>query len=262
MQPHYALITGASSGIGLELAHVYAEHGFNLVLVARDQDRLYKVAKTLTREYGQQVEAIAMDLTDQKSVDQLLKQVQREKIVIDTLINNAGFGLFDPAIQADFTIERNMVELNVLTVTRLSKHFAKEMAERGSGAIMNVASTASFYPGVNMSVYYATKAYILSYSLALAEELVGSGVHVMALCPGPTKSNFAQKAHAGRTRLFGRPMDARIVARAAYRGMKFRRRVVVVGLRNKLAVFLRRFLPHGLAARFVRKASQLHNTHK
>lgn len=256
MRPNFALITGASSGIGLELAHVYASRGYNLVIVARDQDKLYKVAKTLTREYGQQVEAITLDLTAPKAIDTLMRHLHKEKIQIDTLINNAGFGLFGAAIDTDFKVERDIVELNVLAVTELCKRFGALMAERGQGGIMNVASTASFFPGVNMSVYYATKAYVLSYSLALAEELSLYGVHVMALCPGPTRSNFAQTAHASKTRLFGRPIDARAVARAGYRGMKYRRRVVVVGLRNKLAVYLRRLIPDYLAARVVRKAVQ------
>ncbi len=257
MSPKYALITGASSGIGFELAHVYASRGFNLVLVARDQAKLHAVSKALAREYGQQVEAIALDLTKPGALNQITKQLQKDSIEIEVLINNAGFGLFGSALETDLETERNMIELNIVALTALTKHFARAMVERGHGGIMNVASTASFFPGVNMSVYYATKAYVLSYSLALAEELAQADVHVMALCPGPTKSNFAATAHAGKTRLFGRPMDARKVAEVGYRGMKYRRRVVVVGLHNKLAVYVRRILPDWLAAQAVRRASRL-----
>ncbi|MEI7819165.1 MAG: SDR family oxidoreductase [bacterium] len=256
MTPKTALITGASSGIGLELAHEFASHGYNLVLVAREQEKLHKVAKTLSREYGQQVEAITLDLTEVQSFDQLTQQLKAQKIQIDVLINNAGFGLFGSAIETDYSIERNMIELNIVALTRLTKYFATKMSERGSGSIINVASTASFFPGVYMSVYYATKAYVLSYSLALAEELASSGVHVMALCPGPTKSGFSSRAHATRTKLFGNPMKARVVAKLAYRGMKSKRRIVVTGAKNKASVFLSRLVPRGLAARLVRGASQ------
>ena len=262
MEPKYALITGASSGIGLELAHVYAARGFNLVLVSRDEDKLHKVAKTLAREYGQQVEAIAIDLTLSHAVDKITNQLRKDKISIEVLINNAGYGLFGPATETDFATERNMIDLNIVALTNLTKHFAREMTQRGHGGIMNVASTASFFPGVNMSVYYATKAYVLSYSLALAEELAQANVHVMALCPGPTKSNFATTAHASKTRLFGRPMDARKVAEVGYRGMKYRRRVVVVGLRNKLAVYARRLIPDWLAAQSVRKAIKIRKPYR
>jgi len=255
MKPKVALITGASSGIGLELAHVYAHHGYNLVLVARDVEKLQRVSKTLAREYGQAVEAITLDLTDQGSVQKLLASLKKSGTTVDVLINNAGFGLFGLAVETDSKVERNMIELNIIVLTELSKHFAKAMAKRGSGTIMNVASTASFFPGVYMSVYYATKAYVLSYSQALAEELADSGVHVMALCPGPTKTGFSGRAHLGGSGLFRGAMPARAVAQKAYAGMKRRKRIVIVGLPNQASVLLTRFLPRNLVTRLVRQAS-------
>ncbi len=256
MKPPTTLITGASSGIGLELAHVFASHGENLVLVAREPEKLEKLARTLSKQYGQRVEAIGIDLTRPGAVDDLLKILRSEKLHIETLVNNAGFGEFGPAIETDWKVEANMIELNITVLTRLSKHFAKDMAKRGAGNILNVASTASFYPGVFMSVYYATKAYVLSYSLALAEELAPHVVHVMALSPEPTRTGFAARAHANRTRLFGHPMAARTVAEQAYKGLKRRRRVLVVGSRNKAGVFLSRFIPRRMSARIVREASE------
>ncbi|MBP9827519.1 SDR family oxidoreductase [Candidatus Saccharibacteria bacterium] len=248
MNPPYALITGASSGIGLELAHVYAEHGYNLVLIAQDNERLSAVAKTLEREYGQKVHSLTLDLTSSNWFSQLTKFLENKKLEIDVAINNAGFGLYGPATETSFADEQNMIELNIITLTRLSKYFARQMKKRGSGSIINVASVAGFYPGIYMSVYYATKAYVLSYSLALAEELAKSGVHVMALCPGPTKTNFVARAKATRSRIFGKPMQARVVAEQCYRGMKHSKRLVVIGGRNKASVFLSRFLPHTISA--------------
>ncbi len=255
MQPSTVLITGASSGIGLELAHIFAEHGDNLVLVARDEDPLEKLARTLSNQYGLRVEAIAMDLTRPGAVKKLIDMLKKERLEINTLVNNAGFGLYGEATKTDWAIEQNMITLNIEVVTELSKHFGRQMLERGHGEILNVASTASFFPGVHMSVYYATKAYVLSYTLALAEELSRHGVVVTALCPGPTKSGFAQRSHASKTRLFGKTMSARSVAQAGYRGLKRRRRVVVTGARNKFAVSLSRVLPRRTLAAAVRKAS-------
>lgn len=255
MQPSTVLITGASSGIGLELAHVFAEHGDNLVLVARDEERLEKLARTLSRQYGLRVEAIAMDLTSPGAVQRLIGIIKSEHLEVNTLVNNAGFGLYGQAIKTDWATEQNMITLNIEVVTQLSKYYGRQMAERGRGEILNLASTASFFPGVHMSVYYATKAYVLSYTLALAEELARHGVVVTALCPGPTQSGFAQRSHAGKTRLFGKTMLARRVAQLGYRGLKRGRRVVVTGGRNKFAVGMSRMLPRRKLAAVVRKAS-------
>ena len=255
MTPANVLITGASSGIGLELAHIFASHGDNLVLVAKDADKLEKISKTLSNQYGLRVGAISLDLTAKGSIKKLFDTLDRDKIRIDTVINNAGFGLFGLATETDWSEERNMIELNIMALTEISKHFAKQMSARKSGTIVNVASTASFYPGVMMSVYYATKAYVLSYTLALAEELAPQGVHVMALCPGPTRTGFATRAQASRSRLFGKPMSARKVAELAYSGLKKRRRIIVTGGRNKASVFISRLIPWGMAARLVRRVS-------
>lgn len=255
MTPPTTLITGASSGIGLELAHVFASHGENLVLVARDSDRLQKLAKTLSNQYGLRVEAITIDLTEPNAVDKLTKTLKKENLEITTLINNAGFGVYGETTKTDWDEEQNMIELNINVVTELSKYFAKVMTKRGSGSIMNVASTAAFFPGVYMSVYYATKAYVLSYSMALAEEVSPKGVQVSILCPGPTKTGFVQRAHAGASKLFSRQVSARMVAEVAYRGLKRGKRVIIVGWLNKLMIFISRFIPRRALAALVRRAN-------
>lgn len=255
MTPPTVLITGASSGIGLELAHVFAAHGENLVLVARDSDRLQKLANTLSKQYGLRVEAITLDLTKPDAVDHLVKTLKKEAIQIDTLINNAGFGLYGDSTTTSWKTEQNMIDLNISVVNELSKHFAHRMVKRGQGRIMNVASVAAFFPGVYMSTYYASKAYVMSYTLALAEEVASHGVVVTALCPGPTKSGFVQRAHADHSRLFSRTMSARTVAEQAYRGLKRGRRIIIPGWKNKAAVFVTRFLPHRMIASLVRRAN-------
>lgn len=251
------LITGASSGIGLELAHTFAEHGDNLVLVARDSSRLSKLAKTLSRQYGLRVEAICLDLTKPDSIQTLIKTLHTEHIQIDTLVNNAGFGEFGEFTKSDWSRDRDMIDLNIRVVTELTRHFLPGMVERGRGRILNVASTAAFLPGPLMAVYYATKAYVLSWSVALAEELKGSGVVVTALCPGPTKTSFATSAQATKSPLFRRRLSsAKSVARAGYRGLVRGKVIVVPGWKNKLLTLLPRALSRKIQARFVMQASR------
>ncbi len=251
------LITGASSGIGLELAHVFAEHGDNLVLVARDSSRLTKLAKTLSNQYGLRVEAICLDLTKPDAIATLVKTLKDEDIHIDTLVNNAGFGLFGDFASSDWKRERDMIDLNIRVVTELTSHFVKGMKEAGGGRILNVASTAAFLPGPMMAVYYATKAYVLSWSVALTEELKHSNIVVTALCPGPTKTSFATSAKATKSPLFkGKLGSANGVARAGYRGLVRGKAIVVPGWKNKLLTFLPRLFSRPLQARFVNTASQ------
>lgn len=251
------LITGASSGIGLELAHVFAEHGDNLVLVARDSSRLTKLAKTLSNQYGLRVEAICLDLTKPDAIGTLVKTLMEEDIHIDTLVNNAGFGLFGDFASSDWKRERDMIDLNIRVVTELTSHFVKGMKASGAGRILNVASTAAFLPGPMMAVYYATKAYVLSWSVALAEELKRDNIVVTALCPGPTKTSFATSAQATKSPLFkGRLGSANAVARAGYRGLVRGKAIVVPGWKNKLLTFLPRLFSRPLQARIVNTASQ------
>ncbi len=254
MQPQTILITGASSGIGMELAHVFAREGNNVFLVAREEEKLRRVATNIEHQYGVKAWPLHLNLTDDGAVKKLQKAVRDKGLTIDVVINNAGFGGYGELIATEMAHEAEMIQLNCTVLTEMTKVFGAEMAKRGGGKIMNVASIAAFFPGVQMDVYYATKAYVLSLSLAVAEELRGKGVQVSVLCPGPTRTMFQSRAHAERSHFFGRAGDARKVAEVAYRGLKRGKLVIIPGWRNKLNIFMSRFVPRRWSAPLVRRA--------
>lgn len=249
-----ALITGATDGIGLELARLAARDGNHIAIVARHEDALQRTADGLRRAGAAGVVTIPLDLSDPSSVGGLVERLQREDIAPDILINNAGFGAVGAVADLDPDLLHRMLELNVTTLTRLTRALLPAMLARGSGRILNVASTAAFQPGPFMAVYYASKAYVLSFSEALAEELRGSGVTVTALCPGPTRTGFAERAGARSTPLFrsGVVMEAGPVARAGYEGMLAGRRVVIAGVFNRLLALGTRLVPRRLTTRISR----------
>src|SRR3984957_6865795 len=219
-KPQTALITGASGGIGYELAKLLAREHTNLVLIARSGDKLAQVARELHGNFACTVKTIALDLCDSPAPKFLFDQLQREGIAVDILINNAGFGAFGEFAQMPEREILGQVEVNITALTHLTRLFLPQMIARRRGRIMNVASTAAFQPGPLMAVYYATKAYVLSFSEALANELSGSGVTVTCLCPGPTNTDFHKRANATSMNLlkFG-SMDARTVAEDGYRAL-------------------------------------------
>jgi short-subunit dehydrogenase len=229
-----ALITGASGGIGYELAKLFAKDHHNLVLVARNGPRLAQVADELQRQFGVIAKTFALDLTDPSGPQTLFAQVQSAGIAVDILVNNAGYGRFGEF--ADIPVEESMgqIQLNITALTSLTRLFLAPMLQRRSGRIMNVASTAGFQPGPLMAVYYATKAYVISFSEALANELAEKGITVTCLCPGATTTDFAGRAGNDQSRLFKklRPMDAKTVARAGYRGLLKGKTLVIPGFRN------------------------------
>lgn len=249
-----ALVTGASSGIGRELSRVLAAEGHDLVLVARSESALREVADELASRHGVAAHPVAMDLVETDAPDRLAGAVEELEVDIGILINNAGFGLHGSFLETDPAVEREMIELNATAPTLLTKRFAKPMVARGSGRILNVASTSAFQPGPRMAVYFATKAYVVSFSIAVAVELEGTGVTVTTLCPGPTRTGFAEGAGAERSRLFAgeRGMDASRVARVAYEGMMRGKGMVVPGGWNKILAFATRFVPRTAAARLAR----------
>lgn len=238
----WTLITGASAGIGLELARVFGQNGHPLLLVARDVKRLSALKKEI-HAMGVACEIIALDLTAPGAAQTLLERAEGKHI--DCLVNNAGFGLNGAFSKNDLEKELQMIQLNVSVLTSLTKLFLRGMLEKRSGKILNVASTAAFQPGPFMAVYYATKAYVLSFSEALSEELRGTGVTVTTLCPGPTRTEFATRAGALRANMFKSPivMDARPVAEAGYRATMAGRRLAIAGLANSLMATSVRFLP-------------------
>lgn len=249
-----ALVTGASSGIGWELAKLFAEDRHDLVLVARTKKKLDQFARDLTAAFGIKVRAIARDLAQPRAAAEITQELSAEEISIDMLVNNAGFGVYGPFAKTDGAKELEMIQVNLTVLTQLTKMLLPPMLERRHGRILNVASTAAFAPGPLMAVYYATKAYVLSFSEALASELSGSGVTVTALCPGPTETDFANEAGLESTHLFTGPLiaDARSVARAGYRGMLAGKPIVIPGVGNKLLVESIRFSPRRVTTSIAR----------
>lgn len=250
-----ALITGASGGIGYELAELFAKDRYNLVLVARSADRLTQFADELHREFGISAKVVALDLTAASAPQSLFDELQREDIAVDILVNNAGYGVLGEF--ATISLEDNLgqIQLNITALTHLTRLFLGPMIERHSGKVMNVASTAGFQPGPLMSVYYATKAYVISFSEALANELHGTGITVTCLCPGATDTGFQSRAGLGNTLLFKklRPMDAATVARDGYRALMAGKTIVISGFRNWLLAESVRFSPRRLVTAVSRK---------
>jgi short-subunit dehydrogenase len=249
-----ALVTGASSGIGWELARALAEDGHDLVLVSRNGPKLETLARDLESACRVGVRVLARDLSEPAAPGSIVDGLARAGVAVDVLVNNAGFGVYGPFSETPGDKELAMIQVNVASVTDLTKRFLPGMLERRRGKILNVASTAAFQPGPLMAVYYATKAYVLSFSEALANELEGSGVTVTTLCPGPTITDFQKKAGLERTRLFASPLvkDPRAVARAGIDGMKRGHRIVIPGLGNKLLTQSVRVSPRWLVAAAVR----------
>jgi short-subunit dehydrogenase len=248
-----ALITGASMGIGLELAKVFAENGHRLVLVARSEEKLKSLAAELEARHGVAVNVVAADLGDAEAADRVFETVTSAGIAVDYLVNNAGFGTAGPFLDTELARELEMLRVNVVALTHLTHRFAREMVTRGRGGILNIASTAGFQPGPNMAVYYATKAYVVSFSEALAEELRKTGVAVTAYCPGPVATEFARTAGNAESVLFKRFAVAtpRSVAERAYRALQGGRVVAVHGLLNWLAIEAVRFSPRSVVRRLV-----------
>ena len=253
----FVLITGASSGIGLELARVFAGNRHDLVIVSRDLAALKKVKSELERDYKVSVIAIAKDLSLKKSCDEVYSEVKRRGISVDVLVNNAGFGTFGKFRDTDLETELSMIGLNISALTHLTKLFARDMIKKRRGKILNLASTAAFFPGPMMAVYYATKAYVLSFSTALNEELRGTGVSVTALCPGPTKSGFQKAAHIETDHLFNsRIPTSEEVARFGYTELMKGRLIAVHGLKNRALIQVAKFLPRRLVASLVRRIQE------
>ncbi len=253
-----ALITGASAGIGLELAHVFARHGHNLILVARSADKLRDLADDLKGRYGISARILVKDLSGPGSPAQVLEEIQNQKISVDILVNNAGFGTYGLFAETNLEKELELIRLNISALTHLAKLFLPGMLARKSGKIMNVASTAAFQPGPLMAVYYASKSYVLSFSEALATELSGTGVSVTALCPGPTESEFQKTAGIHENLLLFKltMMKARKVAEIGYAGLMKGKRIVIPGFLNRLLPFGVRIAPRGLVTTIVRRVQK------
>ncbi len=253
-----ALITGASGGIGYELAKLFAKDHHNLVLVARNGPRLKQVGDELQRQFGITLKTIALDLAAPTVPQSLFEELRREGVNVDILVNNAGYGKFGEFAEVTIEESAGQIQLNIAALTYLTRLFLGPMLERGSGKIMNVASTAGFQPGPLMAVYYASKAYVISFSEALANELAGKGITVTCLCPGATETGFAGRAGNDQSRLFKklRPMEAKAVARAGYQGLLKGKTLVIPGLRNWLVAESVRFSPRKVVTAVSRWVSE------
>ena len=252
-----ALITGASFGIGMEFARIFAREGYNLVLVARSADRLRQLASELEKAHGTRSLILAADLSDPGAAAYVLDQTTRADIPVDVLVNNAGFGQYGPFAENDLEECLRQIQLNVTTLTHLTRLYLPAMIARKSGRILNVASTAAFQPGPLMAVYFATKAYVLHFSEALANELGGSGITVTCLCPGATSTEFHKRANATGMRLLKMgSMDAGTVAEDGYRGLMAGKPVIISGFKNWLVAQSVRFSPRRLVTAIARKTQE------
>jgi hypothetical protein len=248
-----ALITGGSSGIGLSLAREFARAGFAVVLVARDAGRLAEQAQALGAQVPVVVQAIAIDLSRPGGAKELVEELDRRALTVDVLVNNAGIGTYGPYADSDLPAISGLIAHNIGALCTLTRLILPGMIARGQGRIMQVASTAAFQPGPLMAVYSATKAFVLSFSEALADELGGSGVTVTCLCPGATRTGFAERAGMSTSRLFqGALMDSDAVARAGFKACMAGRHLVIPGVMNHLLTLVVRFTPRRIVTRVVR----------
>lgn len=249
-----ALVTGASGGIGEELARLFAADGHDLVLVARSRDKLARLAEELQAKHGIEARVLAADLARVEAPREIFEELEGASVTVDALVNNAGFGSYGLFAETDLKSELDLLQVNIVALTHLTKLFLPPMLARRRGYVMNVASTAAFQPGPLMAVYYASKAYVLSLSEALTNECRGTGVVVSALCPGPTETGFVAAAPGmSESKLFDRTvMDARTVAEAGYRGLLAGRAIVIPGWRNNLLARSIGLFPRGLVTKVVR----------
>jgi short-subunit dehydrogenase len=246
------LITGATTGIGYELAKVFARNGFDLVLNARNQEMLVQRKKEIVEQYGCEVKIIPADLSIQSEAHRIYYLLKEENVRVEILVNNAGFGLKGEFSKNKLETEINMIELNISAVVILTKLFMRDMLERGSGRILNVASTAAFQPGPFMAVYYATKAFVLHFSAAVSSEIHDSNIAVSTLCPGITPTKFQERA--GLTAKGGIKLpktDAASVAEIAFKGVLKGKRLIVPGAFNKIGLFFQELMPRPVSMKVI-----------
>jgi uncharacterized protein len=249
-----ALVTGASNGIGLELAKIHASKGGNLVLVARNLEKLNDIKAELEKKFNIKVYTIGKDLSKLDAALEVYNETNQQKIQVDYLINNAGFGDFGMFVETDWQKELQMINLNITTLTQFTKLYVQDMVKRGNGKIMNVASTAAFQSGPTMAVYYATKAYVLSFSEAVDNEVSDKGVTVTTLCPGATESGFQAAAAMEESALVkGKKLpSAKEVAEYGYTSMMNGKTVAIHGMMNYIMANSVRFTPRAMVVKLTR----------
>jgi uncharacterized protein len=249
-----ALVTGASAGIGVDLAECFAADGYNVILAARTESALREVADRLAKAHAVTATPIAADLGAIGGGAILAEEIRKQGLSVDVVVNNAGYGQAGAFNGSDAAGQLGMIDLNDRALVELTHIYWPAMLASGRGGVLNVASTAAFQPGPLMAIYYASKAFVLSFSEALWEEARGTGVKVSCLCPGPTVSKFRERAGTGKTRLSktGAPMPSMTVARMGYDAWQANRRVEITGLRNRVGASFARFMPRTMVLRTVR----------
>ena len=252
------LITGASVGIGYELSKIFARNGYNLVLVSRTKQKLESISKELENEHGIQAKVIPKDLSKSTAPQELYDEIVADGIEISVLVNNAGFGLNGKFVDITADKQMELIQLNITSLTMLCKLFGTDMVKRRSGRILNDASTAAFQAGPLMSTYYASKAYVLLFSEGINNEFAKDGVDVSVLCPGPTNTEFGERAKMNHTKIINVPwiMNATEVAEIGYEGLMNRKKIIIPGIMNKFLAFNSRLMPRSLSVSILRYLNQ------
>jgi len=250
------LITGATTGIGYELAKLFAKDKFDIIIIARNEVKLKETAAVLQNEFNVKVKFISKDLSEKDSAKEIFNELKNENISPDVLVNNAGFGSHGAFSESDPENDIDMINLNITSLVILNRLFLTDMIKKNSGKIMNVASTAAFQPGPYMAVYYATKAFVLSFSEAVSEELSGTNVTVSCLCPGPTETEFQYRAGIKETKMMNRRnftvMTAEEVAITGYKKIMKGKRIIIPGFTNKAGAFFVKLFPRKIISKITR----------
>lgn len=248
-------ITGASEGIGLEFAKIFAQNGYDLILLARNKEKLDNLKQELNNESDIKITLLNFDLSDYNELEELVSYLKQDIVKIDILINNAGIGVFGEFSRTDFIKEAEMINVNITALTYLTKTVLSKMLKINKGKIMNVASTAAYKPGPLMAVYYATKSYVLSFTRAIATETKDTDIKILVLCPGPTETNFMSKASDDTIQksFFNKSASAFEVAKYGYKSIRKNKSVAIYGKTNKILIFISKFVPEKLTSYLIYK---------
>ncbi len=253
---NYTLITGASTGIGYELAKLFAKDRHNLILVARDEGKL-ETAKNELSKYNVEVKILSLDLSKSEDIQGLFNYVEMNKLNVDILVNNAGIGTFGDFSEIEWVKEEALIDINIKVLTKLTKYFLPKIIECKNGGILNVASTAAFCSGPRMAAYYASKAYVLNLTEAIYEECKDSGIRISCLCPGPVKTTFQDKAGIKKSESTKKYlMDAEEVAKVSYKDFKKGKLIIIPGMKNKLLVIGNKLLPRRISRKIILKTNK------
>lgn len=253
---NYTLITGASTGIGYELAKLFAKDRHNLILVARDEGKL-ETAKNELSKYNVEVKILSLDLSKSEDIQGLFNYVEMNKLNVDILVNNAGIGTFGDFSEIEWVKEEALIDINIKVLTKLTKYFLPKIIECKNGGILNVASTAAFCSGPRMAAYYASKAYVLNLTEAIYEECKDSGIRISCLCPGPVKTTFQDKAGIKKSESDKKYlMDAEEVAKVSYKDFKKGKLIIIPGMKNKLLVIGNKLLPRRISRKIILKTNK------